>query len=682
MPNRLINESSPYLLQHAHNPVEWYPWGEEALKTAQREDKLILVSIGYAACHWCHVMERESFEDPDVAAIMNEHFISIKVDREERPDIDQIYMDAITLLTGQGGWPLNCFALPDGRPISGGTYFPRERWNQVLIQLARLYNEDRARVLSTAENLTQHVQNMGQLVKVEDEMATSPNDIRELCEEWVKQIDFRYGGRRSNRNKFPLPMNNLFLLRAGHLLGKRLGAEDEIVEKVGEAVDVTLRRMAFGGIYDQLGGGFARYSVDAYWQVPHFEKMLYDNGQLVSLYAEAYQATPEPKADVRRLYRQVVYQTLDFVERELCSPEGGFYSSLDADSEGVEGKFYTWKYKELQEVLGEKTALFAKYYNAQPHGNWEETNVLFCTETEAAFAEKEGIEIPVFQQQMAEARAQLFEARASRIRPGLDDKILASWNGLMLKGYVDAYRVFGESRFLEMALQNARFLTQRLTEDGARLYRNYKEGKRSINGFLDDYANVADALLSLYQVTFDEQWLHQAEAYLQHVQQHFFDEKTGMYFYTSDEDDPLISRKAEITDDVIPASNSVLAHVMHDLGLLLHRSDFRQQADQLLQNLQAQIKKHPAWHANWALLLLKKAFPHHEIALTGSGILDWRQAFEASYHPNRIFAGAEASSELPILEGRFGEQPTIYVCQDYTCQLPVHSVADALKQMT
>ena len=361
MPNRLAEETSPYLLQHADNPVDWYAWGEDALAKAQEENKLLLVSIGYAACHWCHVMEHESFEDEEVARVMNEYFVNIKVDREERPDIDKIYMDAVQLMTGRGGWPLNAIALPDGRPIFGGTYFPKSQWLKVLSQIVTLYKKSPERALKSAESIVEYMQNSG-VERAESSLNISRDDLLRMLEQWMGQIDFQWGGRKVSSNKFPLPANNLFLLQAAYLTG---------VDKVQEAVDVTLEKMAYGGIYDHLGGGFARYSVDQYWKVPHFEKMLYDNGQMVSLYAEAYQQSPRP------LYKSVVYETLRFVERELTSPEGGFYASLDADSEGVEGKYYVWTHEEIEKVMGRNTKVFADYFNVHPFGNWEETNVLF-----------------------------------------------------------------------------------------------------------------------------------------------------------------------------------------------------------------------------------------------------------------------------------------------------------------
>lgn len=665
MSNRLIHETSPYLLQHAHNPVDWYPWGEEALERARTENKLILVSIGYAACHWCHVMEKESFEDEEVADIMNTHFVCIKVDREERPDIDKVYMDAVVLMTQRGGWPLNAVALPDGRPVWGGTYFPKENWKSVLMQLVQVHKNDHKRMLESADQIESAILNMGIVEKADQQDAATPDLAKALLTGWMDQIDFKWGGRKVQANKFPLPVNNLFLIRSAHFLGH---------EQAQAAADLTLEKMAFGGIYDHLGGGFSRYSVDTFWKVPHFEKMLYDNGQLVSLYAEAWQQQPKP------LYQHVVYQSLEFIEREMTSPEGGFYSSLDADSEGEEGKFYVWTFEEIGELLGTEAKLFCDYYNVHPFGNWEGNNILFVLETEAEFAKRWNLDPVSFSEQMATGRVTLLEARGSRIRPGLDDKILASWNGLMLKGYADAYRVFGEQRFLDAALRNAHFIREKMTE-GAQLFRNYKEGKRSIPGFLDDYAFVIEAYLALYQVTFDEQWVKAAHAHMEYVQAHFFDTESGMFFYTSDEGQVLINRKIEIQDDVIPSSNASVAHSLHDLGLLLLNSEYLALSSQMMDTARKALTQTPAFHAHWGGLMLKHVFPHYEVAITGPEAAAFRTEISKVYHPGRLFAGAESSSEVPLLQGRLGETTTVYVCEGNTCQLPVESVAAALGLM-
>ncbi|MEL6844091.1 MAG: thioredoxin domain-containing protein, partial [Bacteroidota bacterium] len=516
------------------------------LDKAKAENKLILVSIGYAACHWCHVMEHESFEDAGVAELMNKHFVCIKVDREERPDIDKIYMDAVMLMTQRGGWPLNAFALPDGRPVYGGTYFPKEHWIGVLNQLSDLYSQQPQTAVDYAKALKDAMMKLDQVAKDTQAPPLSKLDVRQMKIVLLENQDLEWGGRKVEANKFPLPVNNLWMLRASQLL------EDE---KLEGALDVSLERMALGGIYDQLGGGFARYSVDPYWRVPHFEKMLYDNGQLVSLYAEAYLQKPNP------LYERVVRQTIAFVERELMSEEGGFYASLDADSEGEEGKFYVWRYSEVDKVVGEKLfPYFRDYYNLRPNGNWEDgKNTLFALEDEGEFAMRMGMDPIAFMEQMEEGRRLLFEERKHRVRPGLDDKILTSWNALMLKGLADAYRVWGDEHFLDLARRNAQFLIDNVATAEGQLYRSYKAGKASINAFLDDYANLIEALVSLYEVSFEEKWLNQAILHLEYVRKYFFDDESGMFFYSSSEDPILVRRKTETQDDVIPSSNATLA---------------------------------------------------------------------------------------------------------------------------
>ncbi|MEZ4849007.1 MAG: thioredoxin domain-containing protein [Bacteroidia bacterium] len=665
MSNHLANETSPYLLQHAHNPVDWYPWGEEALNKAKEENKLILVSVGYAACHWCHVMEKECFEDEEVAKIMNRHFVCIKVDREERPDVDKIYMDAVMLMTQRGGWPLNAVALPDKRPIYGGTYFPKASWISVLNQLAELYKNEPEKAIEYATNLTNAMNQMDRVIKMPEENQISRQELSSMLIDWVGEIDMEWGGRNVSANKFPMPVNNLFLLRAAYF------TENSMIRKV---VENNLEKMAQGGIFDHLGGGFARYSVDKYWKVPHFEKMLYDNAQMVSLYAEAWREKP------KELYRQVVFQTLEFIERELTSPEGGFYSSLDADSEGEEGKFYVWTFDEIKEILGEDARLFADYYNVHPSGNWEGTNVLFVLDSETKFARRWQLDEDSLQEKLKANREKLLAVREKRVRPGLDDKILTSWNALMIKGYVDAYRAFDKPEYLNAALKNAHFIESNLAE-GNKLYRNYKEGKRTINAFLDDYANLIDAYIALYQVTFDEYWLERAQAYVQTIQTHYFDGATGMFFYTSDEDDILVRRKTEVQDDVTPSSNSVLAHALHSLGLIYGDHSYLKIAQQMLANVKDAVLKTGSFHANWASLILKDLFPYYEIAITGENALGFRQKLDQSYHPGRIFAGSETGSEIPLLANRMLTETTIFVCENHSCQLPVHTVEAALSQM-
>lgn len=666
MANRLISESSPYLLQHAHNPVDWYPWGEEALSKARTENKLILVSIGYSACHWCHVMEHESFEDEAVALIMNDHFVSIKIDREERPDIDQIYMTAVQLMTGQGGWPLNCICLPDQRPVYGGTYFRKEDWKNLLLNLASFWNEKPAEALDYAQRLTEGINHTEKPDFISHDVDFSRQHLIEIFEPWKRQFDLLEGGY-NRAPKFPLPNNWLFLLRFAHLM------KDEAARA---AVGITLQKMAFGGIYDHIGGGFARYSVDALWHVPHFEKMLYDNGQLVSLYAEAYQYQRNP------IFKEVVFETLSWVKREMTSPEGGFYSALDADSEGVEGKFYTFTQKELDDILGAGEEVFSLYYNVTEEGNWEEehTNVLHRKYDDNDLLDELQLTSDEFYQQLKAARSKVFEAREKRVRPGLDDKILASWNAMMMKGFADAFRVFNEPAFLESAAANAEFVLSRMKREDGGLYRSYKLGTAAINGFLDDYGLTADALITLYEVTFNERWLNEANALTKYAISHFYDAESGMFFYTSDADEQLIARKFEIMDNVIPGSNSVLANVMFKLAHFFDNEDYRQKALQMLKNVHPHIKVYGSSYSNWCNLLLNEVFGIYEIAITGTKAEQKRAELEEHYIPNKILLGGTTGT-LPLLTDKWYDETRIFVCKNRTCQMPVNTVSEAVKQI-
>ncbi|MCB9234011.1 MAG: thioredoxin domain-containing protein [Bacteroidia bacterium] len=668
--NHLIHETSPYLLQHAHNPVDWYPWGEEALEKAKSENKLLLVSIGYAACHWCHVMEHESFEDSTVAARMNASFVCIKVDREERPDIDQIYMDAVMLMTGSGGWPLNCIALPDGRPIWGGTYFPKENWLDALDQLADFYRRDSAKAVEYAVRISEGLNSMDAIIPEANPAPFTRIDVDSMVLPWLPKFDPVEGGPMRSRNKFPMPNNYLFLQRVLH------HTHNPEIEKV---LDLTLQKMARGGIYDQLGGGFARYSTDPYWIVPHFEKMLYDNGQLVSLYAEAWLRNPDP------LYKRTVFQTLEWVEREMTSPEGGFYSSLDADSEKEEGKFYVWTEKELRKFMPGDLEWYMDYYNCKSTGNWEEgKNILYATESRAEFARQNGWTLEEFERKLNGINEVLLEVRGRRVRPGLDDKILASWNALMLRGYVDAYRAFGEKKFLETALTNANFIAEKM-KNGDGLYRNYKEGRATINAFLDDYALVADAFLELYQVTGDPQWLEKADSLTSYAIEHFYSKEHKMFWYTSDLDPALISRKFEMNDNVIPGSNSVMANNLYTLSILLEKQEYADMALQMLATVKPQMPSYPGGFSNWGILLLKQTYPWYEWVITGPKALEYAQELESGgYLPNKLVVPAvkEGPKTLPLLEQRFVAGETmVYVCQNKVCKLPVKTIREAVEQI-
>ncbi|MGI4862546.1 MAG: thioredoxin domain-containing protein [Janthinobacterium lividum] len=669
--NRLAHETSPYLLQHAHNPVDWYPWGPEALARAQAEQKPILVSIGYAACHWCHVMERESFENEQVARVMNEYFVCIKVDREERPDVDQIYMDAVQAMGIQGGWPLNVMLTPEAKPFYGGTYFPSGNWVKLLENIAQAYaGEHRAELEGSAERFAQALQTS----ELEKYSAAGDGPSASVSDEEFKLLAYnlsqRFDRERGGTNrapKFPMPSLWRFLLRAYHISGS---------QNILNQVNLTLREMAWGGIYDQVGGGFARYSVDGEWLVPHFEKMLYDNGQLLSLYSEAYQVTRDP------LYREVVFQTVAWVRRELTNPEGGFYSSLDADSEGVEGKFYVWTREELQVILGDEEPVAAAYYNCTGVGNWEHgNNILHRRQSDTDFAKEHGLEPHVLAKLIHGWQKALLAARAHRIRPGLDDKVLTGWNALMLSGLVAAYRAFGEAELLELALRNADFLQQNL-RNGPRLYRTWKNGRATINGFLEDYALVIEAYISLYEATFTESWLHEAETLTAYVLDNFFDPAEQQFFYTDASAEPLIARKKELFDNVIPGSNSVMANNLLRLGRHLENAHYQELAAAMLGQVQSLVVKEPQHLTNWASLYVALLRPGAEVAITGPQVEAFRRELTQYFLPNDIMAGALTTSDLPLLEGRAGTaETTIYVCRNRACQLPVHTVREALGQL-
>lgn len=664
MANRLAGQASPYLLQHANNPVDWFPWGEEALARAKTENKIILVSIGYSACHWCHVMEHESFEDQEVADVMNEHFICIKIDREVRPDIDQIYMNAVQLMTGSGGWPLNCFCLPDQRPIYGGTYFRKPDWVNLLKNLADYWETKPGEAEEYAVRLTEGIRQSEQLIPVVSEVEFKKEDINEIFETWKRSFDLVEGGY-NRAPKFPLPNNWQFMLRYAHLM------KDNAAHV---ATNITLEKMAFGGIYDQIGGGFARYSVDGQWHVPHFEKMLYDNAQLVSLYAEGYQYTGN------ELYKMVVFETIEFIEREMTSPEGGFYSALDADSEGVEGKFYTFTKHEIQDILGADAHLINIYYNITEEGNWEEehTNIFLRKLDDADLATKLGLTEDELFQKITDAKKKIFESRSVRVRPGLDNKILASWNGMMLRAYTDAYRVFSDEKFLTSAKRSAEFITQNLLQNNI-LIRVYKSTD-SLDAFLDDYAFIIDGLIGLYESTFDEHWLLLAKQLTDHAILNFYDEESGLFYYTSSKSEELIARKAEITDNVIPSSNSAMAHNLFKLGHFFNADHYLKISNQMLRTVQPHIIRYPSSYSNWAALLLLRIHGIFEIAITGSEAEKKRLEFEKYYVPNKILLGGSTGT-LPLLRDKMLAHTKIYVCQNRTCSLPVTEVADAIKQI-
>ncbi|EFK58976.1 thioredoxin domain-containing protein [Sphingobacterium spiritivorum] len=663
MSNQLQYEHSPYLKQHAHNPVHWMPWGEEALTKAKTENKLIIISIGYSACHWCHVMERESFENDAIAQTMNKFYVSVKIDREERPDIDQIYMTAVQLMTNAGGWPLNCICLPDGRPIYGGTYFKPHDWQNILLQIAQMWEQQPLVAIEYATKLTDGIQQSERLPinPIPDQYNTA--DLSAIITPWVALFDTKDGGY-NRAPKFPLPNNWLFLLRYGVLAGD---------EKIIDHVHFTLQKMACGGIYDQIGGGFARYSVDPYWHIPHFEKMLYDNGQLLSLFSEAYQQRPLP------FYKRVVQETIHWANREMLAANNGFYCALDADSEGVEGKYYSFSKSEIEKILGEDAPLFISYFNITAEGNWteESTNIPILDPDADLMALEAGYSAEEWETCLAEAKEKLYRYRETRIRPGLDHKQLATWNALMLKGLTDAYRVFDNSSYLDTAIKNAHFIIDELIKSDGRILHQPKDANREIFGFLDDYAFTTEAFIALYEATFDEKWLDLARQLADKALELFYDSHQKTFYYTADSSGELIARKSEIMDNVIPASTSAIVLQLKKLGLLFDKEDYTAIADQLFANVFPQLKTYGSAYSNWSIYLLEEVYGSNEIALVGEYAAIWRKELDQHYIPNKITLGG-TKSKLPLLLNRQGIGSKAYLCKNKTCSLPQDSIASIL----
>ncbi len=673
--NHLKGQTSPYLLQHAGNPVDWYPWGEEALRKAKRENKPLLVSIGYSACHWCHVMERESFENEEVARIMNAHFVCIKVDREERPDVDRLYMDAVQLVGGQGGWPLNCFALPDGKPFWGGTYFPQEQWKGILMQVAGLFREKYAEVEEQADRLTKGIASNGFIAPAKGDQGFSKTGIQVIYRNLMEGIDPKEGGT-VGAPKFPLPVLYPFLLQY------------HAMEREPEALELcrlSLEKMAMGGIYDQLGGGFARYATDDRWRIPHFEKMLYDNAQLISLYSTAFQVTGDP------LYREVAYETIGFVTRELTSGEGVFYSALDADSEGVEGKFYVWTQQQMDAVLGEmdgvpaETApLIRKYFQVGEKGFWEKGfNVLMRQWSPEAFAEREGLDPGAFQTMLKQARKKLWETREKRVRPALDNKVIVSWNALMIKALSDAYAAFHDPVFLERAMHSARFILSNARDDQGRLFRKLDGREPSIDAFLEDYALLCQALIRLYEVSMQQEFILAARDLAVYAEKHFSPSGTNLFSFSSDGSESLAAPSFEIHDNVIPASNSVMAHNLLQLGMMFEKPEWVKRSARMLEDISPRLKQFSASFANWAKLLADHVYPFHTVVIAGEKAGEYLAELSGRYLPGTLLAAStRPDNALPVFAQRFREgQTRIYVCSMGVCKQPVDTVREALQQL-
>jgi uncharacterized protein YyaL (SSP411 family) len=678
--NRLINETSPYLLQHAHNPVDWFPWGEEALEKARAENKPILLSIGYSACHWCHVMERESFENEDIARLMNENFINIKVDREERPDLDQIYMNAVQLMTRQGGWPMTVFLTPEGVPFYGGTYFPPEdRYNmpgfpRILLGIAEAYRTRPDEVTETAVSM------LGELRRMDIAGSSGEVITTELLDTafrgLARSYDAKYGGFGS-APKFPAPMNLEFLLRTFYRTGNR---------EAFTMAEHTARRMAEGGMYDQLGGGFHRYSTDARWLVPHFEKMLYDNALLSRLYLHLYQLTKDD------FFRRVTEETLDYVLREMTNERGGFYSTQDADSEGHEGKFFVWTPDEVKEVLGEEdAALFCSFYDITPGGNFEGKSILNINDPLEEVAKDENVTAEHLREVLKRGRAKLFEVRERRIKPGRDEKVLTAWNGLMLASFAEAGAVLERSDYAEAARSNARFVLENLRREGL-LLRTYKDGQAKLNGYLEDYSFFAFGLLMLYEATGEIEWLEESQAIVERMIEEFWDEEAGGFFYTGRSHEELIVRSKDYFDNATPSGNSVAADVLLRLGILTSREDYTRKAVTIFRLLRDTVERYPSGFGRILCALDFYLSSPREIAVIGqAGQLETERLLRevwGRYLPNKVVALAEENDEratenISLLRERvrLNGLPTAYVCEHYTCQRPVTSPEDLAVQL-
>ncbi len=670
--NQLINETSPYLLQHAHNPVNWYAWNDQALAIAKEQNKLIIISVGYSACHWCHVMEHESFENKEVAQVMNENYISIKVDREERPDIDQVYMNAVQLMTGRGGWPMNVIALPDGRPVWGGTYFKKEQWISALEQISTLYKKNPEKLTEYADQLELGIKNLDVVSHNPEDVSFSTEFILESIKNWSNQFDHSKGGI-TRAPKFMMPNNYHFLLRYANQMN------DESLKKY---VNITLKQIAYGGVFDQIGGGFSRYSVDDKWHVPHFEKMLYDNGQLVSLYADAYLITKD------ELYKEIIVETLKFVERELTGDKGNFYSSLDADSKNnhgelEEGAYYVWQKQDLKSILKDDYTLFSDYYNVNNYGFWEHNNyVLIRKDDDASIIKKYDLTSDQLKDKKESWRKILLAERNKREQPRLDDKTLTSWNALMLKGYVDAYKVLGDESYLDIAIKNGEFILLNQLRDDGGLNHNYKNDKSTINGFLEDYASTIEAVMALYEQTLNTKWLYTARDLTNYSFDHFFDDESKMFFFTSNNDANLISRSIEYRDNVIPASNSIMAKNLFKLSHYFDNEHYAETAKQMLNNVKPEIQEYASGYSNWLDLMLNYSEPFYEVAIVGKDTFDKISEFNLYYVPNKIIIGSKKDESLPLLQNRYVDNKTlIYVCVNKACKLPVSNVEDAIKQL-
>jgi uncharacterized protein YyaL (SSP411 family) len=670
MPNHLITETSPYLLQHAHNPVNWYPWSEEALHLAKKESKIIVVSIGYAACHWCHVMEKESFENDDVAKVMNENFINIKVDREERPDIDGIYMDAVQAITGSGGWPLNVFLTPDAKPFYGGTYFPpinaynRSSWTDVLLGIKKAWAERPEQITEQAETLTSHLHKSDFSVALknntEEDIFTTDN-CHTIATNILQKADAVWGGF-GNAPKFPQTFTIQYLLQYYHFTKK-----DEALEQAL----LSINKMLDGGIYDHLAGGLARYSTDAEWLAPHFEKMLYDNALLLNILADAYQLTKN------KTYEKAIHHIVAFIKKELMDANGGFYAAMDADSEGEEGKFYVWQKEEIERILKEDAKLFCVYFDVSENGNWEHKNILRILKPANQFAIENNLTEVEFEKTIDACKQKLLQHRSQRIRPITDDKILLGWNALMITALCKASAALNYKPYITLAQQTFDFVLEKFSvkKDAIEMHHTYKNGVAKYPAFLDDYAFLIQAAIHLQEVTFNTKYLHLAKQLIEHITEHFFDETTGYFFFTNKAQTDVIVRKKEVYDGAIPSGNSTMTENLFYLSIVFNNPIWHNIANKMISQLQVAIVKYPTSFCIWASTLLKQTAGINEIAILGQNVENLTNEVLEMYIPNKILqASTQKNNDFPLLANKeITEKSLIYSCFKYSCYRPINT---------
>jgi uncharacterized protein YyaL (SSP411 family) len=663
--NALIHESSPYLLQHAHNPVNWQPWSEKILAKAKKENKLILFSIGYASCHWCHVMEKETFEDEKVAAFMNTHFINVKVDREEHPDIDKTYIKAVQLMTGNAGWPLNCITLPNGEPVWGGTYFTKENWMNSLEQIIKIHQENPEKTVEFAQAQAKRMSALQEFT--DNDIEVSENLIEDIYESWHQQVDSEAGGLQEEE-KFPRPSNYKFLLSFAKF------HKDNFATSFTHK---TLRSIARRGLFDHLEGGFARYTIDQYWHVPHFEKMLYDNAQLISLFSYAYQTKKS------ETYKNAVYQTLDFIQKRLARKDHLYYASLNADSVNEEGKleegaYYVWKKEQLKQLLKDDYELFSDCFRIdQTTVTDHDKYVLVRNGTDAYLTEKHKYTVSELHQKMASWKAILLEERNKRIAPETDTKVITSWNALLLKAYADAYKVFGDESLKTKAIKTATAIKEKLILDDYKVLRSLEN--TSIDGYLEDYAYVIDAFLSVYQITFNEQWLRDAKSLTEYTIAHFYDAEKALFAFTETTASGLSFQEFDVEDGVMPSANAVMSHNLFQLSHYFGEKEFLSKSKKMLKRVLPDAIQYPYLYSHWLELYLKLSKPYYEVVINGKDALAKAKELHQQFLPNIILCGSTSESDLPLLENRYYEDKTfIYVCVNRVCQLPTESVAKAI----